>query len=78
MEVVVYTGPRCVKCDTLKRLLTTEGIEFTSKSVMENMQEASALAIRTVPTTIIYENGEIIARFTSTDLEGIKEVVNAD
>ncbi len=61
-EVIVYTTPLCAPCETLKRILTTEGIPFTVQDLMVD-EAAQALleshGIRTAPALGI--DGEIYA-----------------
>lgn len=52
MHLVVYTTPLCAPCEGLKRILTTEGLDFEVKDLMVDSEAAAlmeSLGIRTVP-----------------------------
>ncbi|MEZ5550922.1 MAG: glutaredoxin family protein [Pseudomonadales bacterium] len=51
-EIIVYTTPLCAPCESLKRILSTEGIPFIVKDLMVDEAAASLVerhGIRTVP-----------------------------
>lgn len=57
-ELIVFTGKNCAACEVSKRIFFENDIEFTEKSVLENMQEARKYGVRSVPTfVLIKENG---------------------
>ena len=52
MHLVVYTTPLCAPCEGLKRILTTEGLDFEVKDLMLDSEAAAlmdSLGIRTSP-----------------------------
>lgn len=51
-KLVVYSTPLCAPCEALKRILTSEGLEYTVKDVMVDEDAARLLeanGIRTSP-----------------------------
>ena len=51
-EIIVYTTPLCAPCESLKRILSTEGIPFIVKDLMVDEAAASLVerhGIRTAP-----------------------------
>ncbi|HIG41948.1 MAG: glutaredoxin domain-containing protein [bacterium] len=61
-KLTVYTTPLCAPCETLKRILKTEGLAFETKDLMVDDDAAGlleSLGIRTSPALAI--DGEIYA-----------------
>jgi glutaredoxin len=61
-KLIVYTTPLCAPCETLKRILTTEGLAFETKDLMVDEVAAKLMedqGIRSSPALGI--DGEIFA-----------------
>lgn len=59
MNVIVFGMENCAGCVTVKTLLTQNGINFEYRDVMnpDNMGAAQEVGVRSVPTTVIYDQG---------------------
>lgn len=75
MRVVVFSGKNCTKCVSLKSMLENLEIDFEEKDVMSNLSESRALAIKSIPTTIIYNNDVIIGKVLSNNIDEIKTIL---
>lgn len=55
MNVKVFGMENCAGCDTVKAVLTSKGVEFDYRDVMnvDHMEEAQLAGVRSVPTTFI-------------------------
>ena len=53
--IKVYSAHWCVGCSQLKKLLNSKGVTFTEVDIdtVEGMQEAKALNIKGIPTSVI-------------------------
>jgi len=71
----VFGMSNCSGCDTVKTLLTQNGVEFVYVDIMnpENMADAQARGIRSVPTTVI--NGEVIVGSQPAQIQAIRNAV---
>ncbi len=51
-ELIIYSTPLCAPCEVLKRILTTEGLDFVVKDLMVDEAAAELMdvnGIRSVP-----------------------------
>lgn len=55
MKVKVFGMENCAGCDTVKAVLTSKGVEFDYRDVMNvnHMEEAQKYGVRAVPTTVV-------------------------
>lgn len=75
MRVVVFSGKNCAKCVSLKTMLENLEIQFEEKDVMSNLSESRGLGIKSVPTTIIYDNNVVIGKVLSNNIDEIKTIL---
>ncbi len=66
-KVIVYTTPLCAPCDVLKRILTTEGIDFETRDLMVDEAAAELLEARGIRTTPALQIGSEI--YSGDDLK---------
>lgn len=69
-KVLVFTGNNCAKCDSLKARLKdkgySDGVNYFTTPVMENMALAKKHGVRSVPTTVVVdEEGNQVAFYIS-------------
>lgn len=61
MSFVVYGKPVCKNCNTVKSILTANGVEFEYKDIddkdIEMLKELSGKEIREVPQVLLKEDG---------------------
>jgi glutaredoxin len=77
-EVHVFSSNGCQPCKLLKAKLQTEGIKFKER-LYDNMKpdeitKIKKYAIRSVPTTIIFDGENIIKRFDGFHPNIVKEI----
>lgn len=75
MKVVVYSGNGCASCTSLKERLAAEFIPYEEKNVLSCMEEVRSLNIRGIPTTVIYNNEQIVGKVVGNKLDEIKEMM---
>ena len=59
-ELIIYSTPACAPCETLKRILTSEGLRFQVKDLLLDEEAATMMeqrGIRSVPVLSI--DGEL-------------------
>ena len=59
-EVVVVSAAWCSSCQNLKDALTRSGIIYKVIDADENMEFCRENGVRSLPTSFIYEDGELI------------------
>lgn len=65
----------CPQCGPFKDNLTRKGVEFEVMDADEHQEKATNLGIRSLPTTVIFENGEEIARIAGPNLAKVMEAL---
>jgi thioredoxin 1 len=80
--LVDYFAKWCGPCKTLMPRLTAleseyPNAKFVSVDVDENTDHSMKMGIRSVPTVIIYKNGELIDRSSGANSDGFyKKILN--
>ena len=72
-EVVVVSASWCGNCGVLKDALTRSGIVYRVVDADENMEFCRENGVRSLPTSFIYEDGELIK--TVVGLKKVEEFV---
>lgn len=62
-EIIVFSGPWCSACEMYKHSLNLAGISFSIVDVEDQPAITMQYNIKSLPTTIILQNKEVIARF---------------
>lgn len=78
--LVDYFAPWCMPCKMLiPRLekIETEypNVKFISVDVDENMEHALKMEVRSVPTVLIYKNGELVNRSTGANTDNYYKTI---
>lgn len=60
MTIKVFGHEHCIPCKMYKESLTSTGIEFEYVDVLESPEEMVKYALSTFPTTIFFEDKDII------------------
>lgn len=68
-EIKVYSSKTCNPCKLLKQSLTDSGLSSNIEFILldEQPELAKELGIRTVPTTIIYQQGKEVSRISGNN-----------
>lgn len=74
-KVQVWSATWCPQCGPFKDGLTRNGVQFEVMDADELQDEAVKLGIRSLPTTVISENDEEIARIPGPHLAKVMEVL---
>lgn len=61
--ILVFSAQWCSECDPYKQMLRQNGIEITEIDIENDTEIAMQYGIKSLPTTIILQGSEIIARF---------------
>jgi glutaredoxin len=76
MRVKVFGMENCAGCDTVKAVLTSKGVEFEYRDVMnvKHMEEAQLAGVRAVPTTFVVVDGveHVFTGSTKAVIDSIK------
>lgn len=72
-EVVVVSAAWCSGCKGLKDALTRNGIIYKVIDADENMEFCRENGVRSLPTSFIYEDGEIVKVVIGNKFQEIKE-----
>lgn len=74
--IKVYSAHWCVGCSQLKKLLNSKGIPFTEVDIdtVEGMQEAKALNIKGIPTSVIGD--KVFVGSKQETIDAILEALN--
>lgn len=75
-KIVVFTGVGCAPCKALKEKLSAEFIGFEEMPVMQNMRFAQEMGVKSVPTTVVYVDSELVGTVVGNKVEEIKEMIN--
>lgn len=78
MKVKVFGMENCAGCDTVKAVLTSKGVEFDYRDVMNvnHMEEAQANAVRGVPTVIVLdENDQVRVKCVGSTKQSIDSLL---
>lgn len=64
VEILVFSAPWCAACKTLKNKLQMKGVRYKEIDVddPENESPVVAYKIRSLPTTIILKDGEVVVQ----------------
>lgn len=61
MEWLLFTGPNCAACKTMKNELKKIKVDFTEHDILEDAKLASKYKVRSLPTMIkVDSNGNAI------------------
>jgi glutaredoxin-like protein NrdH len=69
MDVTIFTGPGCTRCEKAKAIMTERGVSFVERSLAGDpgaMEELMALGARMLP--VIRIGGEVISGFDPVKL----------
>ncbi len=77
MEVNIVSASWCSNCKPYKQAVKSIGIDFDEidADLDENMELISSLGIRSLPTTLIYKNGELVKMFSGNKIEELKQSI---
>lgn len=64
VEILVFSAPWCAACKTLKNKLQMKGVGYEEIDVDDPENESLVVAykIRSLPTTIILKDGEVVVQ----------------
>lgn len=65
MTIKVFSAPWCKACQPYKDSLTQAGIKFETVDLEKEPEQAQKCNIKSLPTTIFYDNDRIIGMFTT-------------
>lgn len=76
-KVVVASAPWCQNCNVLKKSLTSAGIDYEEVNVDVNPEFAKVNSVRGLPTTIIYDNNDVVVERVTGEasIEQIKKAL---
>lgn len=74
-KLVVYSGKNCAACVALKTKMASENIQYEEKDVSKNMQDVKMYSIRSVPTTLVFEDDNYLTTVVGNKLEEIKSFI---
>lgn len=75
-ETIVFSATYCKPCKPYKQMLKNNNIEFTELDVEDNLDMTQRHQIMSVPTTMIWKDDVLVAKFVGVvSLEEIKEVM---
>ena len=86
IKVIDYWAPWCGPCKvmapTIEKLATqyadNENVQIEKVNVDENMEEARASRVQSIPTLVFFKDGEEVNRLTGLKTEAvIKEAIEA-
>lgn len=77
-KLVVFSGVGCQSCTVLKNILEAEFTSFEEKNILKNMAEAKELGVKSLPTSVIYEDGKVIEVIRGVNVDQIMEVLYAN
>lgn len=66
VKVKVISAAWCSSCGPYKQRLADAGIEFEVIDADEQMDEAMKYGVRSLPTTVIEKDGELVVKFSGT------------
>lgn len=72
-EVQVWGASWCPQCKPFKDSLRRQGITFVERDADKEQEEAIKLNIRSLPTTIIFENGSEKTRIVGNQPSSVAE-----
>lgn len=77
-KVKVVSASWCSQCGPYKKQLQSQGIEFENLDADDssNMELLSSLGVRGLPTTLVYNNDELIGMVAGNKIEDVKELLN--
>lgn len=80
MEVLLFGADWCGNCTPQKEMLDDAGIEYEYVDVdesQESQERANEYNVRSLPTTIVLDGGEVESSFIGmTQLDKIEDVLN--
>lgn len=64
VEILVFSAPWCAACKTLKNKLQMKGVVYEEIDVDDPENESLVVAykVRSLPTTIVLKDGEVIVQ----------------
>lgn len=64
VEILVFSAPWCAACKTLKNKLQMKGVGYEEIDVDDPENESLVVAykVRSLPTTIILKDGEVVVQ----------------
>ena len=74
-KVQVWSASWCPQCGPFKDNLARKGIEFEVLDADELQDKAVELGIRALPTTVIIEDGNEVARIPGPNLAKVMEAL---
>lgn len=77
VEVSIVSAAWCSNCKPYKQAVKSAGVQFEEidADVDENMELISSLGVRSLPTTLIYKNGELVKMFSGNKIEELKQSI---
>lgn len=78
--IKVVSASWCGQCGPYKKQLEQSGIEFENIDADDesNMELLKSLGVRSLPTTLVYKNGELIKTFAGNKPQELKAVFEGD
>lgn len=75
----VFSTEDCAGCKVVKKILSDNGIEYSTRDMMEDsvLEEAMQLGIRGIPVTVFYKNGEAVEQVVGSTPQAIKRILEA-
>ncbi len=77
ITVEVVSASWCSQCQPYKKELEKQGIEYINLDADEesNMQLLSKLGVRSLPTTLVYKDGEVVSTLVSNKVSELKQIL---
>lgn len=75
--VKVVSASWCSQCQPYKKELEKQGIEYANLDADEetNMELLSKLGVRSLPTTLVYKDGEIVSTLVGNKVNELKQIL---
>ena len=76
-SVKIVSASWCNQCSPYKKAVDSLGIAFENIDAdsEENMSMLNELGVRSLPTTLVYKDGELVKMFSGNKPQELKEVI---
>jgi thioredoxin 2 len=74
-EVIVFSAQWCGQCQPFKKALEQQGVSFENVDADEHQKKMIQLGVRSLPTTLVMEDGVEVARITGNKPQEVKKAL---